>query len=45
VSEKKVDQLLLADLKRVRGKGTLLYDVAEASLENPDGRVGVDLLT
>ena len=38
-AEHKGEQELLEDFKRVTGKPTLLYHVAEASLEHPDGRV------
>ena len=38
-AEKKVDKALLRDLKRVRGKTRLLYAMAEAAVEQPDGLV------
>jgi len=38
-AEKKVEQILFADFKRVRGKPQLLYHVAAASLEHPTDRV------
>jgi TnpA family transposase len=38
-AEHKVEQELLEDLKRVTGKPSILYHVAEASLEHPDGLV------
>ena len=36
-AEGKVDRAVLKELKRVRGKTKLLYQVAEASVANPDG--------
>jgi len=36
-AERKVEQELLADLKRVTGKTNLLYHLAEVSVEHPDG--------
>ncbi len=38
-AERKVERELLMDLKRVTGKANLLYQVAEATLANPDERV------
>ena len=38
-AERKVERELIEDLKRVTGKPTLLFDIAEASLAEPDGRV------
>lgn len=38
-AERKVEKELLADLKRVTGKTNLLFRLAEATLENPDGIV------
>jgi len=38
-SERKAIKTLMADLKRVNGKTTLLYKIAEASVENPDGTI------
>jgi len=38
-AEKRVDKVLLEDLKRVDGKSRLLYRVAEAALAKPDGTV------
>jgi TnpA family transposase len=38
-AEKKVEQILFADFKRVRGKPQLLYHVAAVSLEHPTDRV------
>ena len=38
-AERKVEQELLADFKRVTGKAGMLYRLAEASLEQPEGRV------
>jgi len=38
-AEKRVDKELLNDLKRVTGKVGLLFHIAEASVEQPDGRV------
>lgn len=38
-AERKVEQELLADFKRVTGKTGLLFRLAEASLEQPEGRV------
>jgi len=35
-AEKKVNRELLRDLKRVRGKGRLLYTIAEATVTNPE---------
>lgn len=36
-AEKRVVNILLQDLRRVSGKTTLLYRLAEAALHNPDG--------
>jgi len=38
-AERKIYQELLSDLKRVNGKTNLLFQIAEVSLENPDGTV------
>lgn len=38
-AEQKVEEELLNDLQRVGGKHHLLFQIAEVSLENPDGRV------
>ena len=38
-AEKRVDQVLLADCKRVMGKPALLFRMAAASLAQPEGRV------
>lgn len=38
-AERKVERELIEDLKRVTGKPNLLFDIAEASLAEPDGRV------
>lgn len=38
-AERKVVQILLQDFRRVRGKDTLLYRLAEAALAKPDGVV------
>src|SRR5579859_2066204 len=38
-AEKRVDKVLLEDLKRVDGKSRLLYRLAEASLAKPEGTV------
>lgn len=38
-AERKIYQELLSDLKRVSGKTNLLFQIAEVSLENPDGTV------
>lgn len=38
-AERKVERELIEDLKRVTGKPTLLFDIAEASLAEPEGRV------
>jgi len=38
-AEKRVDQVLLADFKRVMGKPALLFRMAAASLAQPEGRV------
>jgi Domain of unknown function (DUF4158) len=38
-AEKRVDQVLLADFKRVMGKPALLFRLAAASLAQPEGRV------
>jgi len=38
-AERHVDQELLTDLKRVSGKTTLLYRLAEAATDHPDGVV------
>jgi len=36
-AERKVEKELLHDLKRVTGKANLLFHIAEASVEHPDG--------
>ena len=38
-AERKVDRELLNDIKRVTGKQNLLFEVADATLEKPDGIV------
>ena len=38
-AEKKVVQELLGDLQKVRGKTTLLFQMAEAAVDHPDGTV------
>jgi hypothetical protein len=38
-AEKRVDKVLLQDLKRVRGKTRVLYAMAEAAIAQPDGVV------
>ncbi|MCC6628228.1 MAG: Tn3 family transposase [Chloroflexi bacterium] len=38
-AERRVERALLRDLTRVTGKQTLLFEIAEASLERPDERV------
>lgn len=38
-AEKRIDKELLNDFKRVHGKNNLLYQMAEASLNQPDGTV------
>lgn len=38
-AEKRIDKELLNDFKRVHGKNNLLYQMAEASLNKPDGTV------
>ena len=40
-AERKVDRELLDDIKRVTGKQNLLFEVADATLEKPDGTVPV----
>ena len=38
-AENKVERQLLDDFRRVRGKATVLFKLAEAAIENPDGVV------
>ena len=38
-AEKRVERKILRDIKRVRGKGRILYEVAKASIAKPDGVV------
>jgi TnpA family transposase len=38
-AERKTEKVVLRELKRVRGKGRLLYEIAEASVNNPDSAV------
>ncbi len=38
-SEHKIDKMVVQEIKRVRGKYRLLYQMAEASLENPEGSI------
>jgi hypothetical protein len=38
-AERTVDRQILKDVKRIRGKHRLLYEVAQVSIEKPDGTV------
>ncbi len=38
-ADRRVSEVLLDDLKRVTGKTNILFQVADATLSNPDGRV------
>jgi TnpA family transposase len=38
-AEKRVERKILRDIKRVRGKGRILYEVAKVSIDQPDGVV------
>ena len=38
-AEKRVEKEILADLKKVTGKASLLFQMAEAAVENPEGTV------
>lgn len=38
-AEHKVEKAVIREIKRVRNKNRLLYDIAEASIDNPDGTV------
>ena len=38
-AERRVERELLEDLKRVTGKASLLYRIAEAAVEHPDGTI------
>lgn len=38
-AEKRVERKILRDIKRVRGKGRILYEVAQVSIAQPDGVV------
>ena len=38
-AERKVDRALLDDIKRVRGKPSILFEIAAATLDQPDGVV------
>jgi len=38
-AEKRVERKILRDIKRVRGKGRILYEVARVSIARPDGVV------
>ena len=38
-AEKRVVRKIVRDIKRVRGKGRILYEVAKASIDKPDGVV------
>ena len=38
-AKRKVNKEVIKDIKRVQGKGKLLYEMASASLENPEGSV------
>src|SRR5699024_4868027 len=38
-AERKIDWEILKDIKRVTGKSALLYDIADAALEHPDGKI------
>ena len=38
-AEKQVERKILRDIKRVRGKGRILYEVAQVSIARPDGLV------
>ncbi|MCP4360514.1 MAG: hypothetical protein GY796_21105 [Chloroflexi bacterium] len=43
-AKKRVERELLADFIRVNGKQQLLYRLAEAMLENPDGIIRADFI-
>src|SRR5699024_4257158 len=38
-AERKVDREILNDIKRVTGKSTILYNIADVALKNPDGTI------
>lgn len=38
-AERRVERKILREIKRVRGKGRILYEVAKASIAQPDGAV------
>lgn len=38
-TERKVDKAVIREIKRVHGKNRLLYNMAEASVDNPEGTV------
>ncbi len=38
-AEHRVNKRIIKEVKRVRGKNKLLYDVAAASLDNPEGKI------
>jgi hypothetical protein len=38
-AEQRVDKVLIADVKRVTGKQALLFQIADASLAHPEGRI------
>jgi len=38
-AERRVEKVLIADVKRVTGKQALLFQIADASLAHPDGRI------
>src|SRR5699024_12225569 len=38
-AERKVEREILNDIKRVTGKSTILYNIADVALKNPDGTI------
>ena len=38
-AERKIDRIVLKEIKRVHGKGRILYNIADVAVANPEGKV------
>jgi TnpA family transposase len=38
-AERRIDKIVLKEVKRVQGKGRMLYNIADAAVENPSGQI------
>ena len=38
-AERRIDKIVLKEVKRVHGKGRMLYNIADVAVDNPDGKV------